>query len=137
MKFGRFGWSYFVLRLGLGLTFLYIGIDIFRNKNNWIGFLPQSLPGGMSPDTAILIGGGVDVLLGVALIIGYWPRLTAWLSTFHLVGIIIVNSLDAVIARDIGLAGSALALAFWPHGQTTWWRPKWMRRRRKSHSDED
>ena len=29
-----------VLRLGLGLTFLYSGADLFYHPENWLGFIP-------------------------------------------------------------------------------------------------
>ena len=124
MRFGRYNYSYLFLRLGLGAVFLWIGIDIFRNPTNWIGFVPAALPLGLSRDAALQLNGLFDTIIGLLLITGQLPRLTALLATLHVAGVLLTNRIDAVLARDICLLGSSLALLAWPHhksGKHHWW----------------
>lgn len=123
MRYGRYGWPNRFIRWGLGITFLWIGVDILRNTTAWIGFVPEQVPFGLSRETAIKLGGIADIGLGALLMTGHWPKLVAGLVSLHLVGIIVTNGLDAVIIRDVGLLGAALALFFWPYHR----RKKWLK----------
>lgn len=135
MKYGRYGWSYFVLRIGLGLTFLLIGVDMFRHPDLWIGYLPASIPFGISRDMALWGAGAFDIVIGLLFITRMFPKITALLAAAHLVGIFLTNRVDAVIVRDIGLFGACLALVFWPyHYRKKRW---WHRKSRHSSSDQD
>lgn len=116
MKYGRYGWSYRFLIWGLAATFVWIGLDIFVHPQAWIGYVPASLPAGLTRETALQINGALDVLIGVALFMQWWPRTVALVAALHLGGIIIMQGINAVIVRDVGLLGMALAIAFWPHG---------------------
>lgn len=138
MRFGRYGTSHWLLRLGLGITFLWIGIDILRHPDAWIGYLPQNIPFGVSRELALQINGVVDAAIGVLFIINRFPRLTALVATGHLAGILIFYGVDAVTIRDVGLFGTALALLFWPqHGyRKHWWQRIFHRKPRYEESDE-
>ena len=114
MKFGRYGWSYRLLRWGLGFVFLWIGIDILRHPEVWIGYLPESVPLGIDRAVALKFNGIFDVALGALFFVGQWPRVTALLAVVHLIAILVTQGIDAVIVRDAGLLGAALALLAWP-----------------------
>lgn len=116
MKYGRYGWSYRFLNWGLGATFLWIGIDIFMHAQTWLGYVPAQLPLGLTREGALQLNGLLDVVIGVALLLQWWPRLAAGLAVLHLLGIVATQGIDAVIIRDVGLLGAALALTTWPHG---------------------
>ncbi len=138
MRYGRYGTSHWLLRLGLGATFLWIGIDIIRHPSTWLGYLPESLPFGLARETALQINGVVDAALGVLFIINRFPRSTALLATLHLAGILIFYGIDAVTIRDVGLFGMALALLFWPqHGYRKRWWQKMFRRKPKYEEYEE
>lgn len=115
MKYGRYGWPNFFLRWGLGLTFLGIGIDVLWHPDIWIGYVPESLPLIDLPREMILQTGGVfDITVGVLLLMNMWVKAAAFLAVVHLAGIFILNGLDAVLIRNVGLTGAGLALMFWP-----------------------
>jgi len=123
MRYGRYGYAHLFMRAGLGLTFIWIGIDIFRNPTSWIGFLPSELPLGIAQQTGLFLGGAFDIILGFALLSGRAPKLTSLLAGVHLASIIIYNGIDAVLIRDISLLGTALALFVWPYHRRRkhWW----------------
>lgn len=125
MRYGRYGLPYLFLRWGLGITFIWIGIDIFRNPQNWIGFLPNQVPFDIAREGALRAGGFFDVAIGILLIVRFMPKIVGLLASIHLLGIIIMNSLDAVIIRDVGLLGASMAILFWPsrHHRSKFWFP--------------
>ncbi len=114
MTYGRYKWSHFFLSAGLGIVFLWIGIDIVRHPDSWIGYLPASIPFGIERTVALKINAIFDIALGALLIVRWWPKIAAILAIGHLIGIIATQGIDAVIIRDVGLLGSALALLSWP-----------------------
>jgi uncharacterized membrane protein len=100
--------------LGLGIVFVWIGVDILYHPDNWIGFVPPELPFGTDRHLALRINGMMDVGLGILLILGLFMKLVSALAAFHLIGILLGQGIDAVLIRDVGLLGAALALFFWP-----------------------
>ncbi|MGH9856723.1 MAG: hypothetical protein ACRD4B_02650 [Acidobacteriota bacterium] len=114
MKYGRYGWSHVLLSWGLGAVFLWIGLDILRHPNIWIGFMPQEAPFGLSRQLALQASGVVNVILGVLLLLRWWQKTVALVAALHLLGILVTQGINVVIIRDVGLLGAALALLFWP-----------------------
>lgn len=112
--------SQFCLRLGLGVTFIWIGISILRAPTDWIGFVPANLPFGLTREVALQINGGFDVALGAMLILGIFLKIAALLAAVHLLAILLTQGIDAVLIRDAGLLGAALALFFWPKNSHHW-----------------
>lgn len=115
MRYGRYGWSYWLLRVGLGLVFAWIGVDILRHPETWLGFVPSTLPLGITREVGLKLNGVLDVALGLFLIADKFPKITAAVASLHLVGILATQGINAVIIRDVGLLGAALALVAWPH----------------------
>ena len=136
MRYGRYGYAHILMRVGLGLVFVWIGIDILRVPDSWIGFLPQVMPFGLTREFALQLNGVFDLLLGLVLISGRVPKLAALLAGLHLAMIIISNGIDAVVIRDVSLLGTALALFVWPYHRRKkrWWSRKG---KRSSANDED
>lgn len=114
MKYGRYKWSYLFLRLGLGLTFLWIGVDMFRNPDVWIGYIPANPGFGLTREAALRAAGAFDMALGLMLLLRVWSKLAGALVVVHMAGILVVHGVDAVLIRDVGLLGAGLALATWP-----------------------
>ena len=110
----RYRLSFFLLRLSLGVVFLWIGLDMIRHPNTWIGFIPASLPLGLSQSLALRLSSFMDIVLGALIILGPFRKITSALASLHLISIIIIHGLDAVLIRDVGLLGASLALFFWP-----------------------
>ncbi|MEO6077443.1 MAG: hypothetical protein ABIP54_01535 [Candidatus Andersenbacteria bacterium] len=114
MNYGKYNIPHLCLSIGLGIVFFWIGVDILRHPDSWIGFIPTNLPIHI-PTTALLKANGVfDMAVGLLLILRIWPKLIAFLAMGHLAVIIITQGVDAVIIRDVGLFGVTLALLFWP-----------------------
>jgi uncharacterized membrane protein len=125
MKYGRYAWSNIFLRLGLGFVFLWIGVDMFRHPEAWIGYLPAQLPLNFDRDTALKLNGIFDVAIGVLVVVNKFPKITAILAVGHLVGILATQGINAVIIRDVGLLGAAMALLLWPssgYRKARWWK---------------
>lgn len=139
MKYGRYGWSHLFLSWGLGAVFLWIGLDILQHPENWIGFVPQNLPIALPRETILQLNGVLDAVIGVALILRWWQKAAAMLAVLHLAGIIIFNGIDAVLIRDVGLLGAALALLAWPtkyRKKNQWWK-FWSRKKSVSGFEEE
>lgn len=124
MKYGRYGWSHVLMSWGLGVVFLWIGLDMWRHPDVWIGFIPDRLPGGLSRAAGLQLAALFDTAVGLGLILRLWPKLVAFLAALHLAGILVKNGIDALLIRDVGLLGAALALLMWPahYRRKTWWR---------------
>lgn len=132
MRYGRYGLSYLVLRVSLGLTFLLIGIDILRHPEVWLGYVPATLPLGISRELGLQLSGVFDVVLGALMTVRMFPKIVAGLAAVHLAGVLVSYGIDAVTVRDIGLLGAAVALTLWPGGYRRRW--GWFGRR-SGHAD--
>lgn len=105
--------SYHILRVGLAITFLWIGILIFREPEAWgyllrpwaVDFLPIPLKEAMI-GIAIL-----DIVVGVFLLIDIFTWIAALVGAFHLAIVLATTGINAITVRDIGLLAAALALA--------------------------
>jgi len=106
--------SFHFLRVGLAITFLWIGVLILKNPESWSGyiqpwaieFLPISLTQTMV-GTAIL-----DIVIGFLLLIDTFTWLAAFAGFVHLVVVISVSGITDITVRDIGLLAGTLALLF-------------------------
>jgi len=105
--------SLFFLRTGLGIVFLWIGIDVFRAPDAWIGYMPDVTLFGLDRASILPMGGVFDMVLGALLIAGLFPRIVAGLGIAHLLYVLITFGVDAVLIRDVGLLGALLSLFFW------------------------
>ena len=104
--------SFHILRIGLAVTFLWIGVLILRNPEAWGGYL-QPWAAGLLPvplaqammGTAIL-----DIVIGAFLLINFLPWITALVGAIHLAVILIVSGITDITVRDLGLLAGMLAL---------------------------
>jgi len=116
--------SFHILRVGLAITFLWIGILIFKTPEAWGGYL-QPWAAGLLPipiKTAMIGTAIFDIVVGIFLLIDYFTWAAALLAVFHLAIVLTVSGIDAVTVRDIGLLAAALALAIhaWPKNFGFW-----------------
>lgn len=107
-----------IARVGLGITFLWIGVLIFREPERW-GNLLQPWAAGLLPlslTTAMIQTAVLDFIVGFFLLIDRWTLFFSALALFHLLLIITVVGITGGTVRDIGLAAAALSLvfAYWP-----------------------
>ena len=104
--------SFHILRVGLAVTFLWIGVLILRQPEAWGGYLqpwaarllpvpiPQALMG-----TAIL-----DLAVGALLLLDALVWIAALVGALHLLIVLITSGITDITVRDIGLLAAAVAL---------------------------
>lgn len=115
-------WS---LRVGLGVMYLYSGIDIVRHPTAWfwavrpiLKWFPASMQATLGqPDfmKKFLISQGIiEIIFAIILLAWFLPkkyaRWVAGLTTLEMAGILFLIPIDAVTFRDFGLLGAGLAL---------------------------
>ncbi|MBI4114669.1 MAG: hypothetical protein HY445_02400 [Candidatus Niyogibacteria bacterium] len=105
--------AYHILRVGLGITFVWIGILIFQNPESWGGFLQPWAAGLLPvPIKQAMIGTAIlDILLGFLFLIDVLAWAAGLVGAIHLAIILTTSGIDGVTVRDIGLLGAALAVA--------------------------
>jgi uncharacterized membrane protein YphA (DoxX/SURF4 family) len=99
-----------IIRLSLGIVFLTFGIEKFRN-DIWVETIKGMdffvrLP--WDVNISVVIIGVIEVLTGLALIVGLFTRFFACLAAVQLTGILILLRFGET--RDIGLLGMAISL---------------------------
>ncbi len=109
----RLSLSRFFLRTGLGIVFLWIGLDIFRHPDVWIGYAPAAGALGLNQAALLKAGGAFDIAVGISLLLGAFPRVTALLAAVHLAGVLFTQGINTVLIRDVGLLSASLSLFFW------------------------
>lgn len=114
--------AFTVLRVGLGITFVWIGVLIFREPENW-GALLQPWAAGLLPvplRDAMLGTAILDILVGLALLVDVWVLAAAVVGAVHIVTVLVTVGIQAVTVRDIAIGAGLAALAAdrWP---ARWW----------------
>ena len=113
--------SFHILRVGLAITFLWIGILIFKTPEAWGSYLQPWAAGLLPiPIKTVMIGTAIfDIVVGIFLLIDSFTWFVAFLASLHLAIVLTVSGIDAVTVRDIGLLAAALALMMstWPKGR--------------------
>ncbi len=106
--------AYHILRVGVAITFLWIGVLIFKSPEGWgsilqpwaVGLLPVSLESAMIA-TAIL-----DVLIGFLLLIDKFVWIAAIIAIIHLAIVLTVVGITDITVRDIAILSGLVALFF-------------------------
>ena len=105
--------GFHILRVGVAVTFIWIGILIFKEPELWgtgfiqpwaAGFLPVPIREAMV-GTAVL-----DMLIGVVLLVDTLTWLAAAVGSIHLIIVLTVSGINEITVRDIGLLAATLAL---------------------------
>lgn len=105
--------SYNVLRVGLAITFLWIGILIFQSPEGWGAYMQPWAAGLLPfPLKEAMIGTAVlDIVIGVCLLVNFLPWVAALLGVAHLAIVLVVSGITDITVRDIGLLVAMLAIA--------------------------
>ncbi len=110
--------SFHILRVGIAITFLWIGILILREPEVWAELIQPWVADLLPiPLEAAMIGNALfDILIGVLLLIDVLTWLAALLGAFHLAIVLTVAGITAVTVRDIGLLAATISLMIhsWP-----------------------
>ena len=104
--------SYHLLRIGLGITFLWIGVLIVQNPLAWGGFMQPWARDMLflSLEHTMLITGIVNIIVGVLLLLNLFVWVGALLGTIQLILVLIGVGFNDVTIRDIAILGAVFAL---------------------------
>lgn len=101
------------LRVGLAITFLWIGVLIFQNPEAWGGYLnpwaAKLLP--FSLETTMVGTAIFDIVVGFLLLTNYFTFWASTVASLHLIVVMTVSGINPITIRDLGLLAGTLALA--------------------------
>lgn len=113
-----------ILRLGLVVTFFWIGVFILKEPEAWGSFIKpwaaKLLP---FPLKEIMIGNGIlDIIIGALFLINPLVWLAAAFGSIHLATVLVASGVNEITVRDIGLLAASLALMVetWPEKYKFW-----------------
>lgn len=104
--------SFRILRVGIAITFLWIGVLIFKYPEAWGNYL-QPWAAGLLPipiEQAMLGTAILDTVIGIFLLIDMFTWLAALLGIIHLIIVLTVSGITSVTVRDIGLLAATIAI---------------------------
>ncbi len=116
--------SYWILRVGFGLSYLYSGSNMFFVPRHWYGYMPQwfsrtIIDVGFTVDQFLKLQGAVEMAMGVLFLAWFINGQTRWNSVLHIVYmgvavqmllILLLSGIDPNTFRDIVLLAAAVAL---------------------------
>jgi len=113
------------LRLGVGVTFVWIGIMIVQEPLSWAGYMDpwvlNLIPG--SVEFFMTVTGIIDIILGAFLVLNLFTNVVGYLVALHMVGILVGGGVNDVTVRDIAILAGGTAIGIdgkryqgWP-----WW----------------
>jgi len=104
--------SYHIVRVGLAITFIWIGILILKNPEAWGGYVRpwavNLLP--ISIAQALLSTAILDIIIGVLFLIDWLPWLAGLVASLHLIIVLAVSGITDITVRDIGLLAATLVV---------------------------
>lgn len=114
-----------ILRVGLGITFAWIGVLILRDPAGWGSIVQPWAVGLIGADSlrgAMLGRAVLDILIGLALLTDFRTFRAAALGFIHVVTVIVVVGITGSTVRDIAIVAGLLALMAdtWPPGLAPW-----------------
>lgn len=101
-----------VVRIGLGLVFLWFGISQISAPADWAIMIPAyatKLPP-FSPETLITLHGSFEIIFGALLFVGFKTRLAAFLLALNLANITFLVGYNAIGVRDFGLLMATVSI---------------------------
>jgi len=103
---------YHILRVGLAITFIWIGVLILKSPESWGGYIQpwviKLLP--FSVTQVMIITAVLDIAIGVLFLIDWFTWLAGLLAAMHLVVVLAVSGITDITVRDIGLLAGATAV---------------------------
>lgn len=99
----------FILRVSLGLVFLYFGLSQAISPDAWGGYVPEFLTGTwLIANNWVILNSIIELTLGTFLIIGLYTRFASLVLSLHLFAITLSIGFSPVGVRDFGLAFATL-----------------------------
>jgi uncharacterized membrane protein YphA (DoxX/SURF4 family) len=109
-----------IIRIGLGLVFLWLGINKFIMPQYWIdtwltpGIQHMAYVVHLAPRDLLFLIGACEILTAISLVSGFFFRIFASAAVAALVAGLLLHGLNETTIRDIGLIGALVALIVWP-----------------------
>lgn len=104
--------SKLILRIGLGLVFLYFSLNQFFNPVFWQDLVPAFFTEFVSAKNIIYLNAFFDFLVALFLILNKYLKIVTFLAFLHLLILSFYLGFNPSGVRDFGLAMSVLALFF-------------------------
>ena len=103
-----------ILRIGSSIVYLWFGFQQFLHTSQWIGFIPQFIVDHSPVDAETLVhfNGAIEIVFGIALVIGVFTRISAAILALHMAHITVIVGYDAIGVRDFGIVIATTAVAF-------------------------
>lgn len=101
-----------ILRIGIALVFIWFGASQLLNSSEWISLIPKwaiSLSH-VSANTLVHFNGAFEVVFGLALLLGWFTRITAFFLALHMISITFDVGYTSIGIRDFGLSMAAIAI---------------------------
>lgn len=120
--------AFHVLRVGLAITFMWIGILIIANPVAWGSYIQpwaqNLLPGSLR--SAMLVTGVLDIGIGIFLVFNAYTWIAALFAVLHILVVFTTSGINSGTVRDIGLLAASLAIAMhaWPDRFKFWEKEK-------------
>ncbi|MBI5153015.1 MAG: hypothetical protein HZA36_00935 [Parcubacteria group bacterium] len=104
--------GFHIVRVGIAITFLWIGVLIFRDPEAWGSYLQPWAAGILPmPLAEAMVGTAfLDIAIGGLLLVDYLTWVAAALASTHLIIILVTSGITDITVRDIGLLAATLAL---------------------------
>lgn len=94
-----------ITRIGMALVFLWFGFTQVTSPDAWTPLIPEFITNitHLSALTFVYINGGMEIILGILLILGIYTRISALILALHLLAITVDVGYNAIGIRDLGL----------------------------------
>lgn len=104
--------SFHILRVGVAITFIWIGVLIFKTPEAWGGYLQPWAAGLLPiPIAQAMIGTAIlDITIGALLLIDSFVWLAALVGAIHLIIVLTVSGITDITVRDIAIFSAVVAL---------------------------
>jgi uncharacterized membrane protein YphA (DoxX/SURF4 family) len=104
--------AFHILRVGIGITFVWVGVLILRSPDVWASFIAPWARDILliSPKSAIIATAIFDIVVGLAFLVDFWVLGAAVFASLHLIAVLAVSGIDETTVRDIGLLAGTIAL---------------------------
>src|SRR3989338_7692565 len=99
-----------LLLVSMSLLFLWFGINQIFNPTMFFGYLPEFILFSDFAGTVVLLNGIFELILGVALLLGFLTRPVAFVLSLHLLSIAITLGYNDIAVRDLALALATLSI---------------------------
>ncbi len=104
--------GFHILRVGIAITFLWIGVLILKDPVGWSGYI-QPWAANLIPvplTQVMLVTAFFDIVVGVLFLVDIFTWIAALAALFHIATVLIVSGINQVTIRDVGLLAASLSL---------------------------